>query len=45
LASVAVVVSTIVTADSSLTLRGIAILAAGALLYRPWRWMVARESS
>ncbi len=42
LAAVVVVVSTLFTAELRLTLTGLAIVGAGALIYAPWRKLVAR---
>jgi APA family basic amino acid/polyamine antiporter len=40
LAAVTVVASTLWTAEPRLKYTGLAIIAVGALFYRPWRWMV-----
>ncbi len=45
LAAVVVVVSTLFTAELRLTLTGLAIVGAGALVYAPWRKLVARSSA
>ena len=45
LAAVTVVVSTLWTAEPRLKYTGLAIIAVGALLYRPWRWMVGRAAT
>lgn len=45
LAALTVVASTLWTAEPRLKYTGLAIIAVGAALYRPWRWMMARGAA